>query len=204
MMIGLLWRGGKIQNENRAKGVIMLKIIFSMLLIFSTNTIAKDRPMKTIYDFKVKTITNKEITLNEYKDKVLLIVNVASKCGYTPQYAGLEALYKKYKERGFVVLGFPCNQFASQEPDSEAKIENFCRVNFGVTFPMFAKIDVNGDRAHPLYNYLKSEKTGLLGTEAIKWNFTKFLVDKQGNIIKRFGSSTKPIELEGEIEKLLR
>jgi len=175
-----------------------------MLLIFSTNTIAKDRPMKTIYDFKVKTITNKEITLNEYKDKVLLIVNVASKCGYTPQYSGLEALYKKYKERGFVVLGFPCNQFASQEPDSEAKIENFCRVNFGVTFPMFAKIDVNGDRAHPLYNYLKSEQTGLLGTQAIKWNFTKFLVDKQGNIIKRFGSSTKPIELEGEIEKLLR
>jgi len=182
----------------------MIKIIFSLLLIATINTLAKDTPMKTIYDFKVTTITNQEISLQEYQGKVVLIVNVASKCGYTPQYAGLEALYKKYKERGFVVLGFPCNQFASQEPDSEAQIENFCRVNFGVTFPMFAKIDVNGDKAHPLYKYLKAQKTGLLGTEAIKWNFTKFLVDKQGNAIKRFGSSTKPIELEDEIEKLLK
>ena len=181
----------------------MIKTIFSLLLILSINTLAKDRPMKTIYDFKVKTITNKEISLQEYQGKVLLIVNVASKCGYTPQYAGLESLYKKYKERGFVVLGFPCNQFASQEPDSEAQIQNFCRVNFGVTFPMFAKIDVNGDTAHPLYTYLNAEKTGILGTKSIKWNFTKFLVDKEGNVINRFGSSTKPIELEEEIEKLL-
>ena len=182
----------------------MLKTIFSLLLILSINTLAKDAPMKTIYDFKVNTIDSKETTLEQYKGKVMLIVNVASKCGYTPQYDGLETLYKKYKEQGLVVLGFPCNQFSSQEPGSEAEIQNFCRVNFGVTFPMFSKINVNGDNTHPLYRYLKSEQPGILGTETIKWNFTKFLVDKEGKVIERFGSSTKPVSLEEEIESLLK
>lgn len=160
--------------------------------------------METIYDFKVKAISGQETTLEQYKDNVLLIVNVASKCGFTPQYDGLEALYKKYKDKGLVVLGFPCNQFGSQEPGTEREIQNFCRVNFGVTFPMFSKIKVNGDETHPLYRHLKSEQPGILGTEVIKWNFTKFLVDRQGNVVERFGSSTKPEELEEKIEALLK
>ncbi len=182
----------------------MLKTIISLLLIFTIQSIAKEPTVQSIYDFKVKTIESKEITLEAYRGKVMLIVNVASKCGYTPQYEGLEALYAKYKEKGFVVLGFPCNQFASQEPGSEEEIQNFCRINFGVTFPLFAKIKVNGEQADPLYQYLKTEKTGLLGTEGIKWNFTKFLVDREGNVVDRFGSSTKPESLEKDIEKLLK
>jgi len=181
----------------------MLKYLISLLLILTIQPIAKEHTMQSIYDFKVKTIYGKETTLETYKGKVMLIVNVASKCGYTPQYEGLEALYKKYKEKGFVILGFPCNQFASQEPGSEAEIQNFCRVNFGVTFPMFAKINVNGEKTHPLYSYLKSQQPGFLGSESIKWNFTKFLVDKEGKVIDRFGSSTKPKSLEEIIEKLL-
>lgn len=160
--------------------------------------------MSSIYDFKVVTIEGEETTLSPYKNQILLIVNVASKCGFTSQYDGLEALYKKYKDKGFTVLGFPCNQFGSQEPGTEKEIQNFCRVNFGVTFPMFSKINVNGEKTHPLYQYLKSEQPGILGTEAIKWNFTKFLVDREGNVIKRFGSSTTPKEIEKEIETLLR
>lgn len=160
--------------------------------------------MSTIYDFKLTTINGEDTTLEPYKGKVLLIVNVASKCGYTPQYDGLETLYTKYKDKGLMVLGFPCNQFGSQEPGSEAEIQNFCRVNFGVTFPMFSKINVNGENTHPLYQYLKSQKPGLLGTESIKWNFTKFLVDNEGKVIERFGSSTKPKELEERIEALLQ
>jgi len=182
----------------------MVKGIFSLLLILSLNLFAKDVQMNTIYDFKVKTIKGEETTLEQYKGKVMLIVNVASKCGYTPQYDGLEALYRKYKDQGLVVLGFPCNQFGSQEPGSEEEIQNFCRVNFGVTFPMFSKIKVNGEETHPLYRYLKSEQPGVLGTEAIKWNFTKFLVDKEGRVVERFGSSTKPAELEEKIEALLK
>lgn len=182
----------------------MVKGIFSLLLILSLNTLAKDVQMNTIYDFHVKTINGEETTLEQYKGKVILIVNVASKCGYTPQYDGLEALYKKYKDEGLVVLGFPCNQFGSQEPGSEAEIQNFCRVNFGVTFPMFSKIKVNGEETHPLYRYLKSEQPGILGTEAIKWNFTKFLVDREGRVVERFGSSTRPSELEEKIEGLLK
>lgn len=175
------------------------------LLLLSTICIhAQEKDMKTIYDYKVITIDGKETTLEQYKGNVILIVNVASKCGYTNQYDGLEALYKKYKDKGLVVLGFPCNQFSSQEPGSEAEIQNFCRVNFGVTFPMFSKLNVNGDDAHPLYQYLKSEQPGILGTETIKWNFTKFLVDKEGKVIERFGSSTKPVSLEKEIEPLLK
>ena len=182
----------------------MLKSILSLLLILSLNTFAKDIKMTNIYDFKVKTIDEKETTLEQYKDKVILIVNVASKCGFTRQYDGLESLYRKYKEEGLVILGFPCNQFGSQEPGTEKEIQNFCRVNFGVTFPMFSKINVNGDEAHPLYQYLKSEQPGVLGTEVIKWNFTKFLVDRKGNVVKRFGSSTNPKDIEKDIETLLR
>lgn len=182
----------------------MLKGILSLVFILSVHMSAKEVQMETVYDFKVKTIEGKEMTLEPYKGKVMLIVNVASKCGYTPQYDGLEALYKKYKDQGLVVLGFPCNQFGFQEPGSEEEIQNFCRVNFGVTFPMFSKINVNGEETHPLYRYLKSEQPGVLGTEAIKWNFTKFLVDKEGKVVGRFGSSTKPIELEEKIEALLK
>jgi glutathione peroxidase len=157
----------------------------------------------TVYDFKVKTIMGEETTLEPYKGKVMLIVNVASKCGFTKQYAGLQALYEKYKDKGFVVLGFPCNQFMSQEPGTEKEIQSFCKVNFGVSFPLFAKIDVNGDDTHPLYSYLKSQASGFLGSESIKWNFTKFLVDAEGNVIARFGSSTEPKELENDIEKYI-
>ena len=178
-------------------------LISAFLVIIPTHMYAKEKTMPKIYDFKVKTIEGEETTLSPYKNNVLLIVNVASKCGFTPQYDGLEALYQKYKEKGFFVLGFPCNQFGSQEPGTEEEIQNFCRVNFGVTFPMFSKIDVNGDTTHPLYQYLKSEQPGFLGTEMIKWNFTKFLVDREGNVVKRFGSATKPEEIQKDIESLL-
>lgn len=153
----------------------------------------------SIYDFEVKTIRGEMITMNAFRNKLLLIVNVASKCGFTNQYAGLEALYQKYKDKGLVVLGFPCNQFMNQEPLSEDEIKSFCSLTYGVTFPMFAKIDVNGEQAHPLYTYLKEAKKGLLGSEAIKWNFTKFLVDKNGNVINRYAPATKPESLEVDI-----
>ena len=182
----------------------MLKILFSLVLLLSLNAYAKDSSMKTIYDFKVKTIQGEETTLEKYKGKVLLIVNVASQCGFTPQYDGLETLYQQYKEKGLVILGFPCNQFGSQEPGTEEEIQNFCRVNFGVTFPMFSKLKVNGEDTHPLYVYLKSEQPGFLGSEMIKWNFTKFLVNQTGKVVERFGSSTKPKEIEEEIKTLLK
>jgi len=159
--------------------------------------------MTSVYDFSARTIEGREQRLDAYKGKVLLIVNVASECGFTPQYAGLEALQKRYGAQGFSVLGFPSNQFGAQEPGTEAEIANFCERNYGVTFPLFAKIDVNGSGAHPLYKYLTSEKAGLLGTEAIKWNFTKFLIDKEGKPVARYGSSTKPDALEAPIKKLL-
>ncbi|WP_404317823.1 glutathione peroxidase [Malaciobacter canalis] len=159
--------------------------------------------MKTIYDIEVETIDGKKISLNEYKNKVLLIVNVASKCGFTSQYEGLENLYDKYKNKDFVVLGFPCNQFMNQEPATNEEIKEFCSLTYDVSFPMFSKIDVNGDEAHPLYKFLKSKASGFLGTEAIKWNFTKFLIDKNGNIINRYSPSTTPKSLEDDIEKLL-
>lgn len=182
---------------------IIFKKFFGLLLICTITAVGKDTTMQSIYDFNIKTIEGEETTLAPYRGKVMLIVNVASKCGYTPQYDGLQALYEKYQEKGLVILGFPCNQFAGQEPGTEKEIQNFCRVNFGVTFPMFSKIEVNGENTHPLYAYLKSEQPGILGTEAIKWNFTKFLVDKEGKVVARFGSSTKPKEIEAEIEKLL-
>jgi glutathione peroxidase len=159
--------------------------------------------MQDIFEIEVKTIDGKNSTLESYKGKVILVVNVASKCGFTNQYDGLEELYKKYDKKGFVVLGFPCNQFGGQEPGSEEEIMNFCRLNHGVTFPMFAKIEVNGSNAHPLYVYLKKQRPGLLGSESIKWNFTKFLVDRDGTVIQRFAPSKAATELESEIVRLL-
>jgi glutathione peroxidase len=157
----------------------------------------------SVYDFTVTTIRGEEQSLADYKGKVLLIVNTASKCGFTPQYKELQELYEQYRDRGFVVLGFPCNQFGHQEPGTEEEIEQFCQVNYGVTFPMFAKVDVNGENAHPLFQYLKEKAPGVLGTKAIKWNFTKFLVDRNGNVVARFASQTRPSELKNEIEELL-
>jgi glutathione peroxidase len=159
--------------------------------------------MTTVYDFSAKTIDGNELALDSFRGKVLLIVNTASECGFTPQYAGLEALQKKFVGRGFSVLGFPSNQFGAQEPGSEAEIARFCEVNYGVTFPMFAKVEVNGANAHKLFKHLTSEKAGLLGTEAIKWNFTKFLIGRDGRVAARYGSSTKPEALEDPISRLL-
>jgi len=159
--------------------------------------------MASIYDFSVEDIHGKEQKLDEYKDKVLLIVNVASKCGFTPQYNGLEALYEKLHGRGFEILGFPSNQFGAQEPGNEAEIAQFCELNYGVKFPLFAKIDVNGSDAAPLYQYLKKAKPGLLGFEAIKWNFTKFLVDRKGKVVERYAPNVEPQAIAGDIEKLL-
>jgi len=156
-----------------------------------------------IYNLEVKTIDGKQTTLSDYKGKAMLIVNVASKCGFTPQYKGLEELYKKYRDRGFTVLGFPCNQFGAQEPGDEIEIKNFCALTYEVDFPMFAKVDVNGDNAAPLFQYLKKEKKGILWSEGIKWNFTKFLVGKDGTVLKRFAPTDKPESLAGDIEAAL-
>ena len=157
----------------------------------------------SIFDFEVVDINGKKVSLNTYKGKVLVFVNVASKCGLTPQYKELEALYQKYRDRGLVILGFPCNQFGAQEPGSEAEIAQFCSLEYAVTFPMFSKIDVNGANVAPLYAYLKSNAKGILGTEAIKWNFTKFLVDKSGSVVKRYAPTDAPVSLEKDIESLL-
>lgn len=156
----------------------------------------------SVYDFAVKLIDGKEIHLSDFKGKVLLIVNTASKCGFTRQFEGLEKLYSKYKEKGFTVLGFPCNQFKNQDPDTDENIMSFCSLNYGVTFPMFSKINVNGKSQHPLYKFLKEKKSGFL-SGAIKWNFTKFLVDREGNVVNRFGPSTEPADIEKYIEKIL-
>jgi glutathione peroxidase len=156
-----------------------------------------------IYDIAVRTIDGKEQSLAAYSGQVLLIVNVASKCGFTPQYTGLEALYGKYRAQGFAVLGFPCDQFGHQEPGDEAEISNFCSTSYNVTFPLFAKIEVNGDGAHPLYRYLKAERPGLLGTEAIKWNFTKFLVGRDGKVLQRFAPNEAPESLNPPIAAAL-
>ncbi len=155
------------------------------------------------YDFTAHSLDGQPKPLADYRGKVLLIVNVASKCGFTPQYTGLEALQRKYAARGLEVLGFPCNQFGAQEPGDAAEIASFCSLTYDVSFPMFAKIEVNGDKADPLYTFLKHEKPGLLGTEAIKWNFTKFLIDRSGQVEKRYAPTVKPEELESDIEKLL-
>ena len=178
------------------------KIMLVLSLIFSSIN-AKENKM-SIYDFNVKTIDGEEISMSKYKGKVLLIVNVASKCGFTSQYEGLENLYEKYKNEDFIVLGFPSNQFANQEPESNEKIKEFCSLTYDVKFDMFAKVDVNGENEAPIYKFLKSNQKGILGTENIKWNFTKFLVDKEGNIVDRFGSATTPESIEADVVKLLK
>lgn len=157
----------------------------------------------SIYDERVRTIEGDERDLHEYEGKVMLVVNTASRCGFTPQLAGLEELYRRYKDRGLVVLGFPCNQFASQDPGSDAEISEFCVKNYGVSFPMHAKIEVNGPGAHPLFQRLKDGAKGALGTERIKWNFTKFLVDRRGNVVRRYAPTSAPKKLEADIERLL-
>lgn len=159
--------------------------------------------MTTAFDFKAIDIDGKERALSEFEGKAVLVVNTASKCGFTPQYTGLEQLWKDYGAKGLVVLGFPCDQFGHQEPGDEAEIKNFCSLTYDVSFPMFKKIDVNGPNAHPLFNWLKSEKSGFLGTEGIKWNFTKFLVGRDGQVIKRFAPTDKPESLRKDIEKAL-
>ncbi len=159
--------------------------------------------MTSVYDFEAKSIDNQTQKLDAYKGKVLLIVNVASKCGFTPQYKGLEELYRKYKDKGLVILGFPCDQFGHQEPGDENEIKNFCSLKYEVSFPMFAKIAVNGDNAHPLYKYIKKEEKGILGTESIKWNFTKFLVNKSGEVVKRYAPTDTPAGIEKDLAPLL-
>ena len=165
------------------------------------NTI--DHANYELSNFSAERLTGGEELLTRYAGKVLLIVNTASQCGFTPQFAGLEALYTRYKNRGFEVLGFPCNQFGAQEPGSADEIGSFCQKNYGVTFPMYARIDVNGDNAHPLFQHLKKEARGLLGSEGIKWNFTKFLVDRDGSVVKRFAPAATPESLAEDIEALL-
>jgi len=158
--------------------------------------------MTEIYDFSAKAIDGGEVKLRDYQGQVLLIVNTASKCGFTPQYAGLEALYRKYHDKGLTVLGFPCDQFMHQEPGNETEIQNFCSTKYDVTFPMFAKVEVNGAHTHPLWAFLKQEKGGMLGS-AIKWNFTKFLVDRTGDVVGRFAPTSTPESMTSEVEKLL-
>ena len=154
------------------------------------------------YDFVAKDINGKDINMNQYKGKVVLVVNTASKCGFTPQFKGLEELYNEYKEKGFEILGFPCNQFKNQDPGSNKDINNFCQLNYGVTFTMFEKIDVKGPNAHPIFKYLKEQTKGLLNDE-IKWNFTKFLIDSNGNVVKRYAPTTSPSKIKKDIENLL-
>ncbi len=157
----------------------------------------------SIYDISVKNIKGEDVSLDQYRGKAMLIVNTASKCGFTPQYKGLESLYQSHKEQGLEILGFPCNQFGAQEPGDEAAISDFCELNFGVTFPLFAKIDVNGANESPLYTFLKSHKSGILGTKRIKWNFTKFLVNANGDVVGRYAPTAKPEEIAGDIDALL-
>jgi glutathione peroxidase len=157
----------------------------------------------SVYEYSAKTLDGEDKSLSDFTGQVLVIVNVASKCGFTPQYEGLEALYRTYKDRGFSVLGFPCNQFGAQEPGDAAEIASFCSLTYDVDFPMFAKVEVNGPGAHPLYDYLKREKKGLLGSEGIKWNFTKFLIGRDGEVVDRFAPTVKPQDMASAIEKLL-
>ena len=177
----------------------MMRVLFIFLFLISFGWGEK----MDIYNISVKNIDAKNLTLEKYKNKVMLIVNVASKCGYTYQYEGLQKLHKKYASKGLSILGFPSNQFLSQEPGTEEEIKEFCSLNYGVEFDMFSKIDVNGKNTHPLYKYLKSKQSGFLGTGVIKWNFTKFLVDKKGNVIKRYAPSTEPKQIEKDIKELL-
>ena len=174
---------------------------FSILFILSSYARENNSTM-SFYQLKAKSLSGKEVSMKDYAGKVVLIVNTASKCGFTPQYEGLEKLYKEYKDKGLVILGFPCNQFGNQEPGTAEDISKFCTLNYGVDFPMFMKIDVNGEKADPLYNYLKDELPGTSGNE-IKWNFTKFLLDRKGMPLKRYESKVKPEEISKDIEELL-
>jgi len=178
------------------KNFIAIFVLLSSLLLGGEKV--------NIYDFEVKTIDGKQESLAKYKNRVMLIVNVASQCGYTKQYIGLQKLHEEYNAKGLSILGFPCNQFLGQEPKDDASIKSFCMTTFGVKFDMFSKIDVNGKNTHPLYQYLKTQATGFLGSNNIKWNFTKFLVDKKGKVIARYGSSTKPKDIAKDIEALLK
>ena len=157
----------------------------------------------SIYEFSATNIRGEEVSLSEYQDKVLLIVNTASKCGFTPQFEGLEGLYTDLESKGLAILGFPCNQFGNQDPGGDGQIEEFCQLNYGVSFPMFSKVDVNGGDTHPLFTYLKDEARGVLGSKAIKWNFTKFLVNREGQVVRRYGSNDTPKSMQADIEKLL-
>jgi glutathione peroxidase len=177
-------------------------MLLVLVAVSCTAKSGKPSPGKAIYGFTVKTMDGADLSLADYRGKVILIVNVASKCGFTPQYKGLQELYDKYRDKGFVVLGFPCNQFGGQEPGTGEEIKKFCSINFGVTFPMFDKIDVNGENAHPLYKFLTAAQGGLI-TDAIKWNFTKFLVDRKGTVVKRYPPQTSPEKMEEDIKKLL-
>jgi len=181
----------------------MKKLVFLVVMAVSMNVLSQSKDDVSVYSFTMTDIEGNPQSLADYKGKVLLIVNVASKCGLTKQYEGLEALYKKYSEKGLVILGFPCNQFMGQEPGTEAEIASFCKINYGVTFPLFSKIEVNGEGAHPLYKYLKSVLPGSGNKTDIEWNFAKFLIDREGKPIKRFTPRTKPEDLTAEIEKLL-
>lgn len=188
------------------KGISLFAMVLFAFLTISHNLNTQtggDKMNTNFYDFTAKDIDGNDVKMTDFKGKVILVVNVASKCGFTPQYEGLEALYKKYKDKGLVILGFPCNQFGSQEPGSNEDIKQFCSTTYGVTFPMFDKVDVNGENTHPLYVYLKDKAPGSLNTKAIKWNFAKFLVDKDGNVIERFGSAQKPEQLEVKIKEML-
>lgn len=158
---------------------------------------------KTFFDFSVKDSRNQDVGLRDFSGKIVLVVNVASKCGFTPQYKGLEELYRKFKDRGFLILGFPCNQFGFQEPGTNDEIQSFCKTSYDVSFPVMGKVDVNGSEAHPVYEYLKSSAPGILGTEAIKWNFTKFLIGADGKVIKRYSPQTEPSEIAQDIELAL-
>jgi len=158
---------------------------------------------ETIYSFSAKDIKGQEVSLDDYRGKVLLIVNTASKCGFTPQFEGLQSLHEELGERGFEVLGFPCNQFMNQDPGNDDAISQFCSLNYGVSFPMFAKIEVNGDGTHPLFRFLKREAKGLMGSEKVKWNFTKFLVNRDGQVVRRYAPTAKPADIRADIEKLL-
>ncbi|MCX5898248.1 MAG: glutathione peroxidase [Proteobacteria bacterium] len=181
---------------------LLLLMLCSLSSVSCTAQSGQPGSGQTIYAFSVQTIDGAEKSLAEYRGSVVLIVNVASKCGFTPQYKGLQELYDKYRNRGFVVLGFPCNQFLSQEPGTNDEIKHFCSINYGVTFPMFDKIDVNGANAHPLYKYLTSAKGGFI-TDSIKWNFTKFLVDRKGAVVKRYPPQTAPKDIEDDIKQYL-
>ncbi len=188
--------------------ILISALIISGLLTLSYAIFVKKNkgvrnPKLSVYDFSVNDIKGNKVHLSKYKDSVLLIVNTASKCGFTPQFEGLQKLYDQYKGKGLVILGFPCNQFMNQDPGSNDEIVEFCQLNYGVSFPMFDKIDVNGDAAHPLYEYLKSNVPNEK-YKSIKWNFTKFLVDKNGKPVKRYGSMTKPQKIEKDILKLLK